>query len=68
MFVPLTRTRVRDKHFCIGGGGGQTFLHQGGGQIFGGCGGYDNVNKEMDVSKANILVSKASIQLVAQLA
>ena len=35
--------------------GGQTFLHQGGGG-----GGYDDVDKEMDGSEVNILVSKAS--------
>ena len=40
----------------------QTFLHQGWGQTFhvGGGGGYDEVDEEMDVSQANILVSELS--------
>ena len=42
-----------DKHFCINGGG-QTFF-------VGGGGGYDDVDEEMDVSKANFLVSEANI-------
>ena len=44
------------------GGGGQTFLHKGGGQTFSvrRDGGNDDVDGEEDVSKANILVSKAN--------
>ena len=41
--------------------GGQTFLtHRGGQTFFGGGGSYDDVDEEINVSEANILVSEAS--------
>ena len=42
------------------GGGDKHFSHTGGGQTFfvGGGGGYDDVDEEIDVSEANIYVSK----------
>ena len=48
-----------DKHFPhTVGGGGQTFFTDRGGQTFyvGGGGAYDDVDEEVDVSKANNLV------------
>ena len=53
-----------DKLFSNTGGGVQTFLYTGGrgGQTFcvGGDGGFGDVVEEIDVSEANISVSKAS--------
>ena len=41
--------------------GGQTILHQGGHTFYvGGNGGYDDVDEKMDLSEANILVSKVN--------
>ena len=47
--------------FCIEEG--QTFLHWGWGLTFfvGGGGGYDDVDEDMNVSKANFFVSEANI-------
>ena len=67
MFVPRGQTFLT---FRRGGGqpfpthrreGGQTFFTQRGGQAFvvGGSGAYEDVDEEIDVSEANIFVSKA---------
>ena len=49
-----------DKQFCILGKGDKHFYIKGGTFYFGGGGGYDDVDKEKDLSKANIPFSKAS--------
>ena len=45
--------RVGDKHFCTEGGGQTIFVEDGGGYDD------DDVDEEMDVSEANIVVSEA---------
>jgi len=48
----IFHTQEGDKHFCIERGGTNIFV--------GGGGSYDDVDEEIDVSEANVFVSKAS--------
>ena len=56
----MFHTQWGDKHFYIEGGGTKIFTWGGQTSYVGGVGGYDDVDEEMDVSKANILVREAS--------